>query len=160
MSDIPQSPILSKESNEVNFLAPQAGKIPIGKEELAILMDSISKLSQMPKEERKKLMNNAKSKRYYERNKEKLREKHLSYYHEHKDQMNNYIKEYREKNKVEILNKKKVYYNEHKEELNKKISEKNKERIMCTICFKEICRASLKRHMSSTHPDDVLRGFL
>lgn len=132
----------------------------MNKEERKILIDNICKLSKLSKEERKKIINNAKSKRYYERNKERLREIHLSYYHEHKDQMNNYIKEYRDKNRDEILKKKKEYYNNNKEELNKKLSEKNKERILCTVCFKEISKASLKRHMSYIHPDEVLKRLM
>jgi uncharacterized membrane protein YheB (UPF0754 family) len=125
-----------------------------------MLIETINHLCKLPKEEKKKLMNNAKSKRYYEKHKEQLRLRHLSYYKDNKDKINEQSKIYKEKNRDVLLEKKKKFYNENKKDILKIQSEKNKERILCSLCFKEICRASLTRHMSSTHPDDVLRGMM
>jgi hypothetical protein len=125
-----------------------------------MLIETINHLRQLPKEEKKKLMNNAKSKRYYEKHKEQLRLRHLKYYNENKDKINEYNKEYKQKNRDVLLDKKRKFYDEHKTDILKIQSEKNKERILCSLCFKEICKASLKRHMSSLHPDEVLKGFI
>ena len=90
-------------------------------------------------------------KEYYETNKEKKIEYQKEYYETNKDKSLEYQKEYREANKDKILEQKKIYYEVNKDKISEKKSERNKQRVNCSICNKELARAYLQRHMKTIH---------
>jgi len=108
------------------------------------------KLSEKNKEwkEANKEKINEYRKEYYQANKEKISEQTKEYYQANKEKINEYNKEWREVNREKISEKEKEY----REANRNKILEKNKERVKCTICNKDLARASLSRHKKRFHP--------
>ena len=89
-----------------------------------------------------------------EENREKYRELHRKYREENPEKFREASRKYRENNKEKIseANRKYREYQRKKYEKNKqKISERNKERINCDICNKELARASLTKHKKRIH---------
>lgn len=90
-------------------------------------------------------------KKYYNSHKEKVALIRKQYYDSNKDKLQEYNKKYKEENKDKILLKKREYYNLHKKEINEKKKLKNKERVICDICNKELSIASIKKHKTIQH---------
>jgi hypothetical protein len=80
------------------------------------------------------------SEKYY---REKNKDRQKEYREANKDKKS----EYREANKDKISKKCKEYYEANKE----KTLERNKQRVNCSICDKELARAYLQRHMKTIH---------
>ena len=71
-------------------------------------------------------------KKYKEANKDKLSEQNKKYYEANKDKLSDYYKKYYEANKDKTL-------------------ERQKQRVNCSICNKELAKSSLQRHMKNIH---------
>lgn len=65
-----------------------------------------------------------KTKEYYEKNKEKIKERRREHYEENKEEVLKRQKEYKEKNKEELKEKRKEYRERNKEELKEKRRER------------------------------------
>ncbi len=95
-----------------------------------------------------------KKKENYQANREKILKKNKEYRETNKEKISEKNKEYRETNKEKIkeyyqVNREKIL--EYKKANREKISEKNKERVKCDICNKDLSRASLTRHKKQFH---------
>ena len=86
---------------------------------------------------------NRTKKEYYEDNKEQIKEHKKEYYENNKE----HKKEYYENNKEQI----KEYQKEYREDNKDKINEKNKEKVKCNICNKEMNKGNLSRHKKRLH---------
>lgn len=95
-------------------------------------------------------------KKYYEKNKERIAEKHKEYYEENKEVLKQYQQQYQENNKDKIAERKKEYYENNKKKILEKrkdnkdmIKEKASQKVTCSVCGKEIRKDGLKRHQES-----------
>ena len=88
-------------------------------------------------------------KEYRDDNRDVLLEKKKEYYEANRDMRLEYQKEYRKDNCDVIAEKMKEYYEANRDT----VSERNKERVKCPHCEKEMNRSSLLRHIKSQHPD-------
>ena len=86
-------------------------------------------------------------KEYREANKERISEQKKEYRDANKDKISKQNKEYREANKERLLKKDKERYEKNKD----KTLERNKQRVNCSICDKDLARASLRKHMKNIH---------
>lgn len=89
------------------------------------------------------------SKKYYQDNKERIKEKVKVYAENNKEMIAQKKKQYREQKKQEINERKKHYYQENKDE----ILQKQKEKIKCNICNKEIRKGGMARHIRNIHEE-------
>jgi len=103
-----------------------------------------------------------KNRRWCEENSEKLRESHKKYYEENSEKCRDRSRKYREDNPEKCRQIIKKYYEENKEKIlekdrryrennKQKISERNKQRVNCDICNKELARSSLSKHKKTFH---------
>jgi len=86
-------------------------------------------------------------KKYKEANKDKLSEQNKKYYEANKDKLSEQNKKYYEANKDKLSDYYKKYYEANKD----KTLERQKQRVNCSICNKELAKSSLQRHMKNIH---------
>lgn len=114
-------------------------------------------MTEEEKKEDSRLKRNAISRRYYERNKDKLREKHKQYYNDHYEQIVAKVKEWQEANKELVLEKKRKYYEEHKNEKQFIESIRRKQLVICDYCKDELTYSSYSKHLSRKHPNEYIK---
>lgn len=66
-------------------------------------------------------------------------------YEQKRDEILEQHKQYREQNREQIVEKKKQYYENHRDEINAK----QREKVSCPYCQKEISKANLRRHIKT-----------
>ena len=87
------------------------------------------------------------TKKYYENNSEQIRERTKKYREENPEKVREISKKYRENNSEKLRERTKKNYENNRE----KVSEKNKERVKCEICNKDLARCSLTKHKKNIH---------
>ena len=117
--------------------------------------DNKEKITKQRKEYRQD--NKEKIAEYYQDNKEKIAERHKEYYQNNKekiaeyrqnnkDKTKEYNYKYRQEHKDEMKKSKSKYYQEHKD----KYSQKNKQKVSCPYCDKELSKSYLTRHIKKS----------
>ena len=82
---------------------------------------------------------------YYEKHKEKIKQKKKEYYEKNKEKLKQQKKEYYEKNKKILTEKSKINYEKNK----KIIKQQRKQKIICPICNTLSTRSNFKRHQKT-----------
>ena len=101
--------------------------------------------------ELKSNLNTYRSFRDQERSKEENIIRCKEWYKDNKEKAIDYNKKYNEDNKEEIKKYRKQWYKDNKERTSKIASDKQKEKVICELCGKELCRGSLYRHNKAKH---------
>lgn len=96
------------------------------------------------------------SRRYYERNKDKLSERHKRYYQQNREKIRQKIDLYQEENKEDILEKKREYYQQNKNSLLTCQAANGSVKVKCEFCNIEISKRSYNRHLATIHPTQFL----
>jgi hypothetical protein len=84
-------------------------------------------------------------KEYYEKNKEKIKEKQKEYKKDNKNKIKEKKKEYYIDNKEKFTEKEKKYYEDNKEIIN----EKRKEKVVCDHCGSKISKNDIAKHQKT-----------
>ena len=86
---------------------------------------------------------------WYQDNKEYKKEKMAQWYQDNKEYKKEYDAQYREANKDHIKEQRAQYREKNLE----KIKAKQRERLNCPHCAKEICKSNLSRHIKTQHKE-------